>query len=253
MSQGSFYNLIKFDFRLINIEKFIRLTFCLIILQAEPLSQHLFNLEPRRWRPLRTKLSPIFTSRKLKEMFSLMSECADHLVDYTEKLVSRNEPVECQELMAKYATDVIGSCAFGIEMNALSNEDSEFRRIGRDVFRQPWSDHLRAKIKVFSPWLYDILGYILPDTEITSFFMRLVVDSMDYREKNNIVRNDFIDTLRELKKHSDKMGDISEYCLLSLLLCYVVRGFFFQMENYPIKRTVASMLVGVCWDMSSRI
>ncbi|XP_024880595.1 cytochrome P450 6B2-like, partial [Temnothorax curvispinosus] len=35
--------------------------------KAEPLSHHLFSLEPKRWRPLRTNLSPVFTSGKLKE------------------------------------------------------------------------------------------------------------------------------------------------------------------------------------------
>ncbi|XP_024867561.1 cytochrome P450 6k1-like, partial [Temnothorax curvispinosus] len=174
---------------------------------AEPLSQNLFNLEPKRWRPLRAKLSPTFTSRKLKEMFSLISECADHLMDYTEELARRNEPVKCRELMTKYAIDVIGRCAFGIEMNALLNDDSDFCRIRRNMFRPPWSDFLRYKINNYLPLLYDVLGYILPDTEITDFSTRFVVDIINYREKNNIVRKDFIDTLRELKKHSDKVGD----------------------------------------------
>ncbi|XP_011704428.1 PREDICTED: probable cytochrome P450 6a14 isoform X1 [Wasmannia auropunctata] len=176
--------------------------------KAEPLSQNLFNLNPQRWRPLRAKMSPIFTSRKLKEMFSLISDCADHLVHHTEELANKNEPIECCELMAKYTTDVIGSCAFGLEINALSLKDNEFRRIGRNVFHPPWSDLIRDKIKKFSPWFYDVLGYILPDTEITSFFMRLVIDSMEYRDKNNIVRHDFIDILRDFKKRSDKMSDI---------------------------------------------
>ncbi|XP_029676795.1 cytochrome P450 6B1-like [Formica exsecta] len=55
--------------------------------KVDPLSQHLFALESKRWRPLRVKLSPAFTSGKLKEMFSLISECAEHLEQYIEKLV----------------------------------------------------------------------------------------------------------------------------------------------------------------------
>jgi len=156
-------------------------------------------------------------------MFLLISKCADHLVNYTEELVNRNEPIECLELMAKYTTDVIGICAFGIEINALSNENSDFRRIGRNVFHLPWLDLQRIRIKEFSPWLYDILGYILPQTEITRFFMGLVTDTMNYREKNNIIRHDFIDILRDLKKESDKTGDIGKYCII--ILHSVVRKF----------------------------
>jgi len=115
--------------------------------------------------------------------------------------------------MAKYTTDVIGSCAFGIEINSLSNKENEFRRIGKDIFRPPWSHFIRTKIGIYSPRLFDIFDYILPQTEVTKFFIRLVIDTMNYREKNNVIRHDFIDTLRELKKHSDKMEDIGKYCL----------------------------------------
>ncbi|XP_018345204.1 PREDICTED: cytochrome P450 6j1-like [Trachymyrmex septentrionalis] len=175
--------------------------------KVEPLSQHLFALEPKRWRPLRMRLSPVFTSGKLKEMFSLISECADHLILYMEKIASKNEPVECRELMAKYMTDVIGTCAFGIEMNALSNENSEFRKMGRKIFNPTWTNVLRLRLKQFCPQLYEMLGYILSETEITKFFTRVIVETMNYREMNNVTRHDFIDILLELKKHPNKLGD----------------------------------------------
>lgn len=136
----------------------------------------------------------------------LIAECADHLIQYMEKVVSRDEPINCSELTAKYTTDVIGHCVFGIEMNAMSNENCEFRRIGRNLFRYTFTDLLLLKIKRFSLWLYNILGYIIPQTKTTKFFIRLVVDTINYREKNNIVRNDFIDILRELKKNSTDIG-----------------------------------------------
>ncbi|XP_024876802.1 cytochrome P450 6A1-like, partial [Temnothorax curvispinosus] len=176
--------------------------------KADPLSQHLVALEPKRWRPLRTRLSPVFTSGKLKEMFSLISECADHLVQYMEKVTSRDEPVECRELTAKYTTDTIGSCAFGIEMNALSDEDSEFRKMGRKLFKPTWKSILRFRMRQMFPRLYELSAYVLPQTEVTKFFTRVIVETMDYRETNNITRHDFVDTLRDLKKHPDKLGDI---------------------------------------------
>ncbi|XP_011862711.1 PREDICTED: probable cytochrome P450 6a13 isoform X1 [Vollenhovia emeryi] len=177
---------------------------------AEPLSQHLLGLEPKRWRPLRINLSPAFAPGKIKDMFSLILACADHLVQYMENIASKNEPVECRELTAKYMTDVIGSCAFGIEMKALSSEDSEFRRMGRNEMTPTWTNILRTRARQIFPWLYDMLAYahIIPLKESTKFLTRIVVETMDYREKNNITRNDFIDILREMKKHPEKLGDI---------------------------------------------
>ncbi|XP_018356444.1 PREDICTED: probable cytochrome P450 6a14 [Trachymyrmex septentrionalis] len=195
--------------------------------KTEPLSQHLFSLEPKRWRPLRTNLSPVFTSGKLKEMFSLMSKCADHLIQYMEKISSKNEPVECRELSAKYTTDVIGNCAFGIEMNALSNEESEFRRMGRKVFALTWTSILRTRIRQISPWFYNKLGYVLPYTDVTRFFTRVITENINYRETNNVIRNDFIDMLRELKKHPDKFGDfdLTDSLITSQAFVFFIAGF----------------------------
>ncbi|XP_011704424.1 PREDICTED: probable cytochrome P450 6a14 [Wasmannia auropunctata] len=195
--------------------------------RAEPLSLHLFSLESKRWRPLRMRLSPVFTSGKLREMLSLISECADHLVQYMEKVVSKDDLIECRELTAKYTTDVIGSCAFGIDMNALSNEDSEFRKIGRKIFNPSWTHMLRIRIREVFPWFYNMLGYILPQTEFTKFFVRVITENIDYREANNITRNDFVDTLRELKKHPDKLGNIelTDSLLASQAFVFYIAGF----------------------------
>ncbi|KMQ92082.1 cytochrome p450 6a1 [Lasius niger] len=199
--------------------------------KLDPLSQHLFALEPKRWRPLRTRLSPVFTSGRLKEMFSLISQCAERLERYIEKLASKNEPIECRELTAKYTTDVIGTCAFGIEMNALSDEDSEFRRMGRLIFMPTWKTILRSRLKQFLPWVCDILSYILPKTEITKFFTRIVVETMDYRDANNVVRHDFIDILRELKKHPDKLGDFELTDTLIAAQAFVFFGAGFETSS----------------------
>lgn len=151
-------------------------------------------------------LSPVFTSGKLKEMFPLILECSNHLERYVEVLVSKNKFVECRELTAKYTTDVIGSCAFGIDTNSLSDEDSKFRKMGREIFAPSWQNMIRMRLRQSVPWFYDILGYILPETRTTKFFTRIVMENIDYREKNNIVRHDVIETLREIKRHPEKLN-----------------------------------------------
>ncbi|XP_076679139.1 putative cytochrome P450 6a14 [Andrena cerasifolii] len=195
--------------------------------KMEPLSPHLFNLEAERWRPLRTRLSPVFTSGKLKEMFPLILECADNLEEYLEKVVAKGEPVECRELTAKYTTDVIGSCAFGIETNALSDKESEFRRMGRMVFANNFSQIIRFRFRQAMPWLYNLLGYVLPPTEITTFFTKVIVDTMNYRTQNDVVRPDFVNMLLELKKHPDKLENIklTDTLLTAQAFVFFIAGF----------------------------
>ena len=175
-------------------------------MQTEPLSQHLFSLEPERWRPLRLRLSPIFTSSKLKDMFSLILDCSNILEKYIEKLVSERECIDVREVAGVFTIDVIGSCAFGVDMNAMPKIQRKFREIGREFFgpslKQLWKNTLRE----YFPNIYTLLGYVLPTDDTTIFFTKAVLDMIEHRRKNNIVRPDFINTLMDLQDHPEKLS-----------------------------------------------
>lgn len=172
--------------------------------------ENLFALEPERWRPMRAKLSPIFTSGKLKEMFPLILECAGNLEKYLGKISNTNEPVECREMAAKYTTDVIGSCVFGINMNALSSEESEFREMGRRIFAPGLRQMMRDVLREFAPLLYNTVGSVLQPPGVDDFLINVVRETIKYRRDNKIVRLDFINMLMELADHPEKLDSIGE-------------------------------------------
>ncbi|XP_020287841.1 cytochrome P450 6B2-like [Pseudomyrmex gracilis] len=196
--------------------------------KVQPLSPHLFNLESKRWRPLRTKFTPIFTSGKLKEMFFIVSECADHLEKYTETLASKSEPVECHELMAKYTTNVIGNCVFGIETNSLTDDNAEFCKMGKMVTNSSWIKVFLIRLRQVAPSIFSFLRFIgiLSLPTYVKFFMNIVHETIEYRNKNNIVRHDFIDVLRKIKEE-DKVGDIeiTDTLLVAQAYVFFVAGF----------------------------
>jgi cytochrome P450 family 6 len=135
----------------------------------------------------------------MKMMFNLMAECANKLKECLEKPAENGEMLEMKEFMAKFTTEVIGLCVFGLQSNAINDSDSEFRQMGRQVFR---SSPIRGVINVLQiifPSLMKIFPIkSLPDV-VSNFFIRTVKEVMDYREKNNVSRNDFMQLLIELK------------------------------------------------------
>jgi cytochrome P450 family 6 len=95
--------------------------------ELEPLSGHLFLLPGKRWRNLRVKLSPTFTSGKMKMMYQTLVDCGQELGSILEKSAINEEIIEIKDFLVRYSTDVISSCAFGIQCNSLKNPDAEFR------------------------------------------------------------------------------------------------------------------------------
>lgn len=176
--------------------------------KVDILSPNLFMIESKRWRPLRKCLSPVFTSGKLKKMFHLMAETCEHLEEYLDNVVIENAPIECRRLTAKFTTDVIGSCVFGIDINALSDEKNDFLRMGRVVFEADFWKNVKFRMREVTPFLYNLLGPLIAEREMNNFFIHLIRDAMQYREENNIVRHDFVDLLKQVKDDLNRTTDI---------------------------------------------
>ncbi|XP_076374791.1 putative cytochrome P450 6a14 [Megalopta genalis] len=195
--------------------------------KVDRLQEHLFHLEPEIWRPLRARLSPVFTSGKLKEMFPMMLQCGEHLEKYLDTVTEKGGPVDCREIAAKFTTDVIGTCAFGIDMNAIVDEDSEFRQMGREMFAPSLKHVIRDTTKLFFPAIYVRLGHLVQPTKVTDFFTKVVMDTMSYREKNNVVRPDFINMLLELKRNPSQLENIelTDSLLTSQAFVFFLAGF----------------------------
>ena len=164
----------------------------------EPLNEHLLNLTGSKWRSLRAKLSPTFTSGKMKMMFHLMVECVEQFKEFLNEAAEQEEILDMKEVVSKFNTEVIGSCAFGLQFNAIKDDKSEFRKMGRKVFEPSITAPLRRLARTF-PFLSKFLRIRMFSHEISDFFTGLVKDTIEYREKNNIVRNDFMQLLIQLK------------------------------------------------------
>lgn len=91
-------------------------------------------MDGAKWRRLRVKLTPTFTSGKMKTMFHTVAECSENMVKALVNIVEKNPTIDIKEIAGCYTTDVIGSCAFGIDCNSFKDPDAEFRRNGRELF-----------------------------------------------------------------------------------------------------------------------
>ena len=167
--------------------------------ELEPLTGHLFLLSGHRWRNLRVKLSPTFTSGKMKMMFQTLIDCGIELGNILEKSASIEESIEIKDILARYSTDIISSCAFGIQCNCLKNPDAEFRQWGRKIFAPSFRNAVIPLIASTVPSLLRVLKVHLLDPKISKYFLSVFEENVIYRERNNITRNDFMQLLIQIK------------------------------------------------------
>ncbi|KAK9696322.1 Cytochrome P450 [Popillia japonica] len=173
--------------------------------ETDPLSAHLFSIEGDKWRSLRTRLSPTFTSGKMKHMFQMVMDCGKGLEDEVQKLCKNKQPVDIKEIGALFTTNVIGSCAFGLECNCFENPNNEFRHHTREFFKGGIGRVTRNLVTLTFPSLCKKLGVIVFPEDTTKFYKDVVKNIVDYREANNVKRNDFVQLLLNIKN-----GDSSE-------------------------------------------
>ncbi|XP_018321417.1 probable cytochrome P450 6a14 [Agrilus planipennis] len=173
--------------------------------KREPLAAHLFSLTGAKWKALRTKLTPLFTSGKLKMMFQTLVDCTNDFPCALDSAIKRKEPFDIKDTFARYTTDVIGSVAFGIDCNCLKNPNTEFRVYGRKVFEVGWTESVINAINLICPELMAIFRLKVTKVDVENFFMNMVKETVDHRDKNHYERNDFIQLLMNLRNKEIKV------------------------------------------------
>ncbi|XP_065094820.1 cytochrome P450 6a8-like [Ochlerotatus camptorhynchus] len=181
----------------------------------DPLSAHMFAIEGNKWKTLRNKLSPTFTSGRIKMTFPLVVGVCQQFCDHLEEVVQRGNEVEMHDLLSRYTIDVIGTCAFGIDCNSFRDPDNEFRKYGKIAFdKLPHSPLVVYLMKAFRSYA-NALGMKQLHEDVSSFFLKVTKDTIEYREKNNVIRSDFMDLLLKLKntgrleESGEEIGKIS--------------------------------------------
>lgn len=163
--------------------------------------QSLFLLSEQKWREMRTTLSPAFTGSKMRNMFGLVGECADDMTKYLVE-EAKQKPVrwEMKELLSRYTSDVIASCAFGLKVNSLKDRTNEFFTIGTNSLGfGSLKVALRMLLIRSMPKLMRAIDFEFFPAHVKRFFKTMVMDTMNEREKFNIVRADIINILMQVR------------------------------------------------------
>jgi len=160
----------------------------------------LFFTTGHKWKIMRQKMSPGFTSGKLKLMHSQVKDCSNEMISYIDRKSKTTDQFDMHDIMNKYATDVIGTCAFGLKLGSMTDEDTEFRKYTKLLFKSMFRFIIANMLSFISPKIPKILKIKTISPEVLEYFVSSFKGVIEYREKNNVYRNDIAQTLMQARK-----------------------------------------------------
>lgn len=176
----------------------------------EPLSVNLFNLKGEDWKRLRHKLLPTFSSGTLRGMFEQMLTCSDHFVQEVDKYAQTGDVVNIKSVISIFSTEVIASCAFGLELRAKTPEVLTFHLMMGKIFNPSLRRDLKFLVWSMVPGVLKFLGMPVIPKEVNKYFLDISKSTMETRKEKNVSRNDFIQLLIKLKLQEEG-EDVSSY------------------------------------------
>lgn len=153
---------------------------------------------------MRATLSPAFTGSKMRQMMKFVVETTSNGVNsFKLQMGDDNEKgiLEMKEFFSKFTVDTIASCAFGLNVDTFKYPENEFKIIANKTMNP---DGILLVFKFillyFFPKFMKKLDISILDRQTKAFFRQTVSETMEYREKNGIVRPDMIHLLQQTKK-----------------------------------------------------
>ncbi|KAF5285078.1 hypothetical protein FQA39_LY16767 [Lamprigera yunnana] len=169
--------------------------------ESDPLSIHLFALKGEPWKRLRNLLSPAFTPSKLKMMLPLMMESVNNFVDVVKQQIETDETIDIFEIASKLTTDITISTFFGLQPNTLKDDSKEFQEISQKFFSESLRDAIVRTLSIINPEILTFFKIRSVHKSIADFFIKMTKDIISYREDNNVVRQDLMHLLLQIRNN----------------------------------------------------
>ena len=168
------------------------------------------------WKDVRSSLTPIFTSGKMKHMLKFVVDVSKGLLTEMEKQTEKGE-FELKEVTGKFSLDALATCAFGLDFDSFGSESSNaFVHYASDVFKQDiWTAMLFLKFIPGVGKLFEIFNINLQKPKSVKFFKEIVTKTLKQRAETGQRRNDMIDMMldiiNDIEKDKEEEAENDQY------------------------------------------
>ncbi|XP_068047060.1 thromboxane-A synthase isoform X6 [Anomalospiza imberbis] len=154
---------------------------------SKPMLDSILCLRDDRWKYVRSLLTPAFSDTKLKEMTPLINQACDILLCNLKVCADSGKAFDIQRCYNCFTLDVVGSVAFGTEVDSQKNPDDPFVKNCRTFFEMSLFKPLLILILSF-PFIMIPLLSIFPNKkqkELNGFFIQTIKNAIVYRRQQD--------------------------------------------------------------------
>jgi cytochrome P450 len=165
-------------------------------------SSFLTNLKGDRWKAMRTMMSGVFTSGRLKLMTPYVVKVGQQMEEHIGNLIASDSAdagiLEMKSLFGMFTLDAIATTGFGIESNSFLEPDNKFRDMALTLIgaKQSWKTKLIMPKILFImtfPRLASLFRMSFFPKQPVDFFTDIIERTYRHRVSTGERRNDIID------------------------------------------------------------
>ncbi|KAH9511637.1 Cytochrome P450 3A4 [Dermatophagoides farinae] len=171
------------------------------------LSQNLVSARYDKWKRVRSILTPMFTTSKLRKMEGLMGQCVDSLYQALDRLAKTESSFPVHNVMGNFTMDVIAKCAFATDTDAHNEKENKFVVNARKLLE---FNFIRALGTFLVPiFLKNILQtfrikyFLSPERD---FFLNICFQLIKQRKQNTTAKySDMLELMIKAKHGKDRL------------------------------------------------
>ncbi|XP_021957567.1 cytochrome P450 9e2 [Folsomia candida] len=164
-----------------------------------------------KWKGLRSKLSPTFTTGKIKRLFSLFNDSSKKLVQYVNERMaeSTDGEIDLGDGYSKFTMDTIASAVCGMNSQAFDQiEPSIFEMMGKKLqLTFTAKTFFKFFVMILLPKFSQRIGMTMFDKDMHQFFAGAIKSSIKERNQTGQKGNDFIQLMLEVREDKLKTDE----------------------------------------------
>ncbi|CAG2104873.1 unnamed protein product [Medioppia subpectinata] len=179
---------------------------------GDPLNDRsLFNLMGNEWKPMRSVISPTFSSGKMRAMHPIIINCVHRLDKYLETKAINGSEFDLRQTMGNLTMDVIAASAFGTQIDTHNDhKTNEFVKNADSIIKGNWRVWLVFPLMSIFPTLAERLGLSIFSPSVRQFFKSAISTIIARRraEPNACKHRDYLQLMINAQnKSADNSAD----------------------------------------------